>query len=178
MSAFDPKPTSARLLTDAETIAPAVNAGEPARKYRRDGSALCYRYWRNSSGRCRLPRYLTGPACRIGRLGWPAHSTERLGRSSHGLAYQRLMLDRAHPQLLLAIDDGACFEQNRRHVGVSKHDQLVVAIDSRYCVDQQPLATAHVPFRVVGRVMQPALQQLTAKQPGEQQTAGTVAAVL
>src|SRR5262249_756042 len=103
ISAFDPKPTSAGLLTDAETIAPAVNAGEPARKYRRDGSALCYRYWRNSSGRCRLPRYLTGPACRIGRLGWPAHSTERLDRSSHGLAYQRLMLCRAHPQLLLPI---------------------------------------------------------------------------
>ena len=95
---------------------------------------------RFGGGRCRLPRYLTGPACRIGRSARPARRAERLDRISDGGAYQRLTLDGAHPQLLLAVDDRARFEQDCGHVGVSEHDQLVVAIDARLRVDQQPLA--------------------------------------
>src|SRR5262245_35414947 len=88
------------------------------------------------------------------------------------------MLIRAHPQLLIAVDDRARFEQDRRHVGVPQHEQLVVAIDPRLRVDQQPLAMAHDPIRVVGRVLQSTLSQLTAQQLGKLQTAGTVVVVM
>src|SRR5262245_3343853 len=88
------------------------------------------------------------------------------------------MLIRAHPQLLIAVDDRACFKQDCRHVSVAKHEQLIVAIDPRLRVDQQPLAMAHDPIRVVGRVVQSALSQLSAQQPGKLQTADTVAVVM
>jgi hypothetical protein len=45
-------------------------------------------------------------------------------------------------------------------------------------VDQQPLAIAHDRIRVVRRVFQSALSQLTAEHPGKQQTAGKVAVVI
>ena len=89
-----------------------------------------------------------------------------------------MTLGRSHLQLLLAVDDRTRFEQDCRHVGVPEHDQLVVAIDARLRVDQQPLAMPHVPFRVVGRVLQFAFSQLIAEQSGKQQTAGTVAVVV
>ena len=88
------------------------------------------------------------------------------------------MLVRAHPQFLLAVDDRARFKQNGGHAGVFEDDQLVVAVDACLRVDQQPLAIAHDPLDVVGRVLQSALAQMTAEQPGKQQAAGTVAVVL
>src|SRR4030095_430038 len=134
--------------------------------------------WHRGGGRCRLPRDPARPACLSGRTARPARRTERFNRINHSGAYCRLMLIRAHPQLLIAVDDRARFKQDCRHVGVAEHEQLVVAIDSRLRIDQQPLAMAHDPIRVVGRVLQSALSQLSAQQPGKLQTAGTVAVVI
>src|SRR5262245_62122740 len=59
-----------------------------------------------------------------------------------------------------------------------EHDELVVPIDARHRVDQDPSAMAHNGLRVVWRVLQSALSQLTAEHSGKQQTAGTVTAVI
>ena len=42
----------------------------------------------------------------------------------------------AQLQLLIAIDDRAGFEQDRRHAGVSQHHELVVAVDAGRRVHQ------------------------------------------
>ena len=144
-----------------------------------DGSALLdCPYWRRGGRRFRLLRYRTVAARHFGGSTRAARCAERLDRINHSGAYQGLLLDRPHPQLLLAVDNRTRFEQDRGHARVSEHEQLIVAIDTGLRVDQQPLAVAHVPIRVVRRVLQSALLQLAAEHSRKQQTAGKVAVVV
>jgi len=94
LSGYDPPRTFANLPVSG----PAMAAMPANLLLRRDGSALLdCPFWRPGGGRCRLPRYLTGPACRIGRSEPPARRTERLDGIGHSGAHHRLMLGGAHP---------------------------------------------------------------------------------
>src|SRR5215472_15643669 len=88
------------------------------------------------------------------------------------------MLGRTHLQLFVTVDDRPRFEQDRGHIGVPKHEQLVIAVDAYLCVDQESLAMAHEPLRVVRCVTQSAIFQLLAEHSGKQQTAGEIAVVV
>src|SRR6478672_4374994 len=97
----------------------------------------------------------------------PPRRTEILYRAEHRGGDEQLPFRHSHRLLFVAIDDRACFEENRRHAGVLEHNELIVAIDSCLRIDQQALPMAHEFLGVMVRVYESARLQLFAEKAAE-----------
>ena len=93
-----------------------------------------------------------------------AAAAEFIDRGNDRGAGERAALGRGQLQFLLAIDDGAGFEQHRRHVGVAQHEQLVEAVNAGFGVEQFAAAIAHERQRVMRRELQAARLQRLAQE--------------
>ena len=101
-----------------------------------------------------------------------------LDRGGDGFTGERAALRRRQFQFFLPVDDGAGFEQQRRHAGIAQHDQLVVAVDAGVGIEQLAPAIAHQGERVMRRELQAARLQRFSQEFSEQQAAGAVGIVI